>query len=104
MNGAKNGISELDCYDIILNYFQNNTDSASEREVWKNKAYLKLVELWKNGKINTHNTRNLFLLLLNLFEELPPDIYNSLGKPLKEKEKSENKRKFKQILKRELSS
>jgi hypothetical protein len=104
MNGQKRNTSELDCYDIILNYFRNTTDTPTEREVWKNKAYLKLVELWKNGKINKNDTRNLFLLLINLFEDLPPDIYNTLGKPLERKEESENKRKFKQILKRELSS
>ncbi|TFF97614.1 MAG: hypothetical protein EU541_07990 [Promethearchaeota archaeon] len=98
-----NNVSELNCYDVILKYFQNNSDSPSERELWKNKAYLKLIELWKKGKIDTQNTRNSMILLLNLFGNVPPDIFNSRGRSLNRVE-SENKQKLKNILKKELES
>jgi hypothetical protein len=99
-----NNISELDCYDIILDYFQHNKDSPVEQELWKNKAYITLIRLWAKGKINAHNAQNLFILLINLFEDIPPDIFNSLGRSLQNTEDSENKKKFKQILKREIMS
>lgn len=96
-------IGVQDCYDTILEYFKTNTDSPSKREMWKNKAYVKLIELWKHGKITIYNARNALILLLNLFEDIPPDIFNSRGKSLKEERESEHKHKLKNILKQEIS-
>lgn len=90
-----------DCYDIILNYFQNTKDSPIQKEIWKNKVYLKLIEMWEKGERDKEYIKNLFILVLNLFgEEIPPDIYNTMGDQI---EKINDRKKIKRILKKEFS-
>lgn len=95
----ENTTSKGDCYDIILNYFQNTQDSPIQKEIWKNKVYLKLIEMWEDGERDKEYIKNLFILVLNLFgEEIPPDIYNTMGDKI---EKINNKKKVKSILEKE---
>ncbi|TFF98180.1 MAG: hypothetical protein EU547_02300 [Promethearchaeota archaeon] len=96
-----NQTSKVDCYDIILNYFENSKDSPSQQEIWKNKVYLKLIEMLKEGKHDKDYIRNLFILVLNLFgENIPPDLYTNRGQQL---EKVNNKKEIKKILREEFS-
>ncbi len=94
---------EIDCYDVILNYYQNNTDTPEQRELWKDKAYLKLIEMWKNGDKNKEYIRNLFILLLNLFEDIPADIFDAYSNKVINEDK-ERKKKLISILKQEIAS
>lgn len=106
MNGntSSNKNAGSDCYDIILRYFKTTTDTPDQKEMWKNKAYVKLLSMWKHDKISTQNARNALLLLLNLFEGVPPDIFNSRGHSLEENAQSNKKERIKKILKQELSA
>ena len=93
-----------DCYDVILEYFQTTSDSPAEQEIWKNRAYTTLITLWKENKISTQNARNALILLLNLFEDIPPDIFNSRGRDVKENKNYPHKKQVKAILKQELTT
>jgi hypothetical protein len=98
---SKPDSSEVDCYDIILNYYQNTKDSPIQKEIWKNKVYLRLMEMWEKGERDKEDIKNLFILVLNLFgEDIPPDIYNTIGSQM---EKVKNRKKIKSILSKEFS-
>lgn len=69
---------EIDCYEKILNYFNSCEDSRDKREIWKSHSLITLM----NKLMRTQNKRliqNALILLLSLFEDMPPDIFNNRG-------------------------
>ncbi len=69
---------ELDLYLKIINCFQNESVSREKKEIWKNQSIIKLMNLLERTQ-NRPLVTNALILLLSLFENIPPDIYNNRG-------------------------
>lgn len=69
---------ELDYYQNILDYFQNRRFDKISTEIWKSKTYIKLMKILERTK-NKEYVKNAILVILSLFEDNPPDIYNNQG-------------------------
>ncbi|MFX1553533.1 MAG: hypothetical protein ACFFBV_06365 [Promethearchaeota archaeon] len=69
---------ELDYYLKILNYFQDNKISREKKEIWKNRSIIELMNLLERTQNRTFVT-NALILILSLFEDIPPDTYNNRG-------------------------
>jgi len=69
---------EMECYLKIIDFFQKEKISQEETEIWKSKSIIELMKYLKR----THNrplVANALILLLSLFEDIPPDTYNNRG-------------------------
>ena len=77
--------------DIIENFRYKDTDPV-ETEIWKNKSLIKLMELLEQSKNvealdRTKNRRvvsNSLILIISLFEDLPPDMFDNQGQDTSE--------------------
>lgn len=69
---------EIDCYLKILEYFQKEKVDRETTEIWKNQSLIELMNLLERTK-NRTLVANAIILILTLFEDLPPDIYNNRG-------------------------
>ncbi|MFX0082753.1 MAG: hypothetical protein ACFE94_13465 [Candidatus Hodarchaeota archaeon] len=69
---------ELDCYLKILEYFQTEKVSKEKTEIWKDHSLIELMKLLDKKK-NRVLVTNALILMLSLFEDIPPDIYNNRG-------------------------
>ncbi|MHA1293685.1 MAG: hypothetical protein ACTSQJ_13585 [Promethearchaeota archaeon] len=75
---SNNDENEMKCYLKILNYFQKKSDKREDIELWKSKSLMKLMDILmrtQNRKLIT----NALILMITLFENIPPDIYNNRG-------------------------
>ncbi len=97
-----NNESYVDFYDQILHYFHNKPLKKGDVEIWKNQTYIKLMEVLKKTN-DKQKIRNSIILLISLFEDLPPDILNNRGDKM-ENLKIEEKKKLVSLLKEEFSS
>ena len=73
------------CKDFELNYYlkivENFQDHGSNREtriIFMNHSLLKLMKILKRTK-KKQMIANAIILILSLFEDIPPDNYNNLG-------------------------
>ncbi|MFW9896616.1 MAG: hypothetical protein ACFFD7_12495 [Candidatus Thorarchaeota archaeon] len=69
---------ELDCYLKILDYFQKEKGNKENTEIWKDHTFIKLMKLLEQKK-NKELVTNAIILILSLFEDIPPDTYNNRG-------------------------
>ncbi|MFW9942844.1 MAG: hypothetical protein ACFFFT_17550 [Candidatus Thorarchaeota archaeon] len=69
---------ELDCYLKILEYFQTGKVNREQTEIWKDHSLIELMKLLDKKK-NRVLVTNALILMLSLFEDIPPDIYNNRG-------------------------
>ncbi len=69
---------ELELYMNIIDYFQKEKLSREEIEIWKNKSIIELMKYLKRTRNRTLVT-NALILILSLFEDIPPDTYNNRG-------------------------
>jgi len=69
---------ELDCYLKILEYFQHEKVNKEETEIWKYHSLIELMKLLDKAK-NQILVTNSIILMLSLFEDIPPDTYNNRG-------------------------
>ena len=69
---------EEDCYRQILDYFQKDRLNRENTEIWKNQSFIELMKLLEQKK-NRELVTNALILILSLFEDLPPDTYNNRG-------------------------
>ena len=69
---------ELDFYLQIIDYFQKEKISREEIEIWKDQSIIELMKYLKRTKNRTLVT-NALILIISLFEDIPPDIYNNRG-------------------------
>lgn len=76
-----NNMSESECYNRIIKFFHSDNDDKEKVEIWKNKSYIKLMQNL-NKKRNAEMVKNSIIMILSLFEDLPPDIYNNRGNKL----------------------
>ncbi|MFX0105330.1 MAG: hypothetical protein ACFE75_07560 [Candidatus Hodarchaeota archaeon] len=82
---------ELKYYVKVLDYFQDEGISREKKEIWKNQSIIELMNLLKRTQNRTFVT-NALLLILSLFEDNPPDIYNNRGVNINHI--SENEKKY----------
>ena len=69
---------ELDCYYKILDYFQKEKRNREQIEMWKYHSLIELMKLLDRTKNRTFVT-NAIILILSLFEDIPPDTFNNRG-------------------------
>ncbi|MFX0155353.1 MAG: hypothetical protein ACFE9Q_12595 [Candidatus Hodarchaeota archaeon] len=69
---------EKDYYLQILDYFQKEKISREEIEIWIDKSIIELMKYLKRTQNRTLVT-NALILILSLFENIPPDNYNNRG-------------------------
>ena len=69
---------ELDCYLKILEYFQNENVNRERTKIWKDHSLIELMKLLDKAK-NRVLVTNSIILMLSLFEDIPPDTYNNRG-------------------------
>jgi predicted HTH transcriptional regulator len=69
---------ELDLYMQILDYFQKDKVNKENTEIWKDQSFIELMKLLEQKK-NRDMVTNAIILMLSLFEDIPPDIYNNRG-------------------------
>ncbi len=69
---------ELDCYLKILEYFQNENVNRERTKIWKDHSLIELMKLLDKAK-NRVLVTNSIILMLSLFENMPPDTYNNRG-------------------------
>ena len=69
---------ELDYYLKILDYFQDERISQEKKEIWKNRSIIELMNFLERTQNRTFVT-NALILILSLFEDIPPDTYNNRG-------------------------
>ena len=69
---------ELELYLKIFDYFQNEKLSREEIEIWKNQSIIELMKYLERTQNRTLVT-NALVLILSLFEDIPPDICNNRG-------------------------
>ena len=70
--------NELDLYLNIIDYSQKEQITKEEIEIWKDKSIIELMKYLKR----THNRNfvtNALIIILSLFEDIPPDLYNNRG-------------------------
>ena len=94
-----NGDYELDYYLSIIDFFQNQDTNRETTEIWKNKSFIQLMKVLKRTR-RKEFVKNAIILILSLFDELPPDSYNNKGIKVKSLE-SEDKLSYVNLLKSE---
>ena len=79
MNMSNNNDTyELDYYLSIIHFFQNKNTDRETTEIWKNKSLIELMKVLKRTR-KTEFVKNAIILLLSLFDQMPPDNYNNRG-------------------------
>ena len=94
-----NGDYELDYYLSIIDFFQNQDTNRETTEIWKNKSFIQLMKVLKRTR-RKEFVKNAIILILSLFDELPPDSYNNKGIKVNSLE-SEDKISYVNLLKSE---
>ncbi len=69
---------ELDYYLSIIDFFQNQNTNRETTEIWKNKSFIELMKVLKRTR-KKEFVKNAIILILSLFDEMPPDAYNNRG-------------------------
>lgn len=79
MNVSNNNDTyELDYYLSIIDFFQNQNADRETKEIWKNKSLIELMKVLKRTR-KTEFVKNAIILILSLFDNIPPDSYNNRG-------------------------
>ena len=73
-----NNEKELSYYLEIIEFFQTQTQDSESTELWKDKSIMELMKVLKRTN-NKLLIRNALILLITLFEHLPPDLFNNKG-------------------------
>jgi hypothetical protein len=73
---------EENLYEQIISFFKKVPNKEkTDIEKWKYQIYRKLMNMMEQPR-EKMVVRNAILLILSLFSDLPPDLYNSRGKEL----------------------
>jgi len=81
---------EIEYYIKILNFFKNQPSTEETVEIWKNKSLIELMKVLERTE-NKELAKNAIIILISLFERLPPDLYNNRGKNANLIDKKEKK-------------
>ena len=91
---------ELDCYLKILNYFRCKKINREKKEIWKSQSLIELMDLLDQTK-NKNVITNAIILILSLFGEIPPDIYDNHGVDIRRISEKDRKDFINEALKNE---
>ncbi|MFO7795721.1 MAG: hypothetical protein R6W84_06175 [Promethearchaeia archaeon] len=91
-------MSESECYNRIIDFFQKDTNDNEKIEIWKNRSYIKLMHKLSDERSKVL-AKNAIILILNLFENFPPDIYNNMGDKLEHLDSKEKQKVLSQLKK-----
>ena len=69
---------ELDYYLSIIDFFQNQNTNRETAEIWKDKSFIELMKVLKRTRKKKF-VKNAIILILSLFDHIPPDTYNKKG-------------------------
>lgn len=93
---------EIENYAKILNRFKENASNHSLDETWEYQSYIKLAEILERNQ-NKNIFSNSIIIMVALFGDLPPDVFNSIGKKINKISKNDKNIALK-ILKNEFHS
>lgn len=79
---------ELNCYVKIINAYLNKEEEPEKTEIWKNRALIYLMRMLDDNRSDLQ-VRNAIILLITLFEDIPPDLFNNRGNDIKKLTKKE---------------
>ena len=74
----ENNNIELSHYLDIIERFQKEQLKGEETEIWKSQLLIELMDILENTE-NVLLVRNSLILLISLFENIPPDLFNNRG-------------------------
>ena len=93
---------EENLYEQIIEVFENvSTESEKDIEKWKYQIYRKLMRRMDEPREKIL-VRNAILLILSLFNDIPPDIFNTRGRELEEIASKSKKNEILSDLKQEI--
>jgi len=69
---------ELEYYTKIIDFFKTQPSNRESIEIWKSKSFIELMKMLERTK-NKGLVQNAIILIISLFEQLPPDLYNNRG-------------------------
>jgi len=73
---------ELDCYHRIINAYLNKEIEPEKTEIWKNRALITLMRMLHEERSDLQ-VRNALILLVTLFDDIPPDHFSNRGVDIK---------------------
>ena len=98
---AKNSdiIDEDELYDKILDLFSKEKKNPNLRVLLGARSIIELMKRMNNSK-NKEVAKNAIIVLISLFDDYPPDIFDNIGadlESLSEEEREEAMEKLKEI-------
>lgn len=81
---------ELEFYLKIVDHFQEKNVNPETREIWINNSIIELMKLLKQTQ-NKKFVSNAMILLLSLFEDIPPDLCSNRGHHINKISKKDKK-------------
>jgi len=92
-------LNESELFSKIINTFLEEGAKPNLKEIGKHKSIIKLMEELRNSE-NKELAKNALILLLNLYDDYPPDLFSTLGtdiESLSDEERDEAMHKLKDI-------
>ncbi len=69
---------ELKYYTKIIDFFKTQPSNRESIEIWKSKSFIELMKVLERTQ-NKELVQNAIIIIISLFEQLPPDLYNNRG-------------------------
>ena len=71
-------LDESELFTKIINTFLDEGDKPDIKEIGKHKSIIELMDGLKSSH-NKELAKNALILLLNLYDDYPPDLFSTLG-------------------------
>lgn len=81
---------ELKHYLKIIDVYMNEEINEEKKDLWKNQNIIELMSLLEHAE-NRLLVKNALILLITLFEDIPPDMFNNRGIDTKQLSKKQIK-------------
>ena len=69
---------EIEYFTKILKFYNNKPQNNELVQIWKSKSFIELMRFLERTN-NKEFVQKAIIVILSLFEETPPDIYNNRG-------------------------
>ena len=94
---------ELICYKKIIDCFLKNKNKSNKLQMCKNKSIIRLMEISQSRNAR-YLAQNGLILVLSLFDDIPPDLFSALGDDIKSLMDDNEKERLVSELKKEFAS